>query len=99
MSPGPTRYEGPRSSRWAPGIAGSQGWAERHQISTSFLDRLPREQYRRYLPLFPLAVERFDLDDVRAHVAEELRGVRAEIGRRQIDDADVLQNLIHRYPP
>ena len=34
---------------------------ERHRIVTSFLDRLPREQYRRYLPLFPLAVERFDL--------------------------------------
>jgi glycosyltransferase involved in cell wall biosynthesis len=29
---------------------------------TSFLDRLPREQYRRYLPLFPLAVESFNLD-------------------------------------
>jgi glycosyltransferase involved in cell wall biosynthesis len=35
---------------------------ERHRIVTSFLDRLPREQYRRYLPLFPLAVESFNLD-------------------------------------
>jgi glycosyltransferase involved in cell wall biosynthesis len=34
---------------------------ERHRIVTSFLDRLPRAHYRRYLPLFPLAVERFDL--------------------------------------
>jgi glycosyltransferase involved in cell wall biosynthesis len=34
---------------------------ERHRITTSFLDRLPREHYRRYLPLFPLAIERFDL--------------------------------------
>lgn len=34
---------------------------ERHRIVTSFLDRLPRSSYRHYLPLFPLAVERFDL--------------------------------------
>lgn len=34
---------------------------ERHRIVTSFLDRLPRRSYRHYLPLFPLAVERFDL--------------------------------------
>jgi glycosyltransferase involved in cell wall biosynthesis len=34
---------------------------ERHRIVTSFLDRLPRRHYRRYLPLFPFAVERFDL--------------------------------------
>ena len=38
---------------------------ERHRIHTSFLQHLPmaRTQYRRYLPLFPFAVERFDLDD------------------------------------
>ena len=37
---------------------------ERHRIHTSFLQHLPlaRTQYRRYLPLFPFAVERFDLD-------------------------------------
>jgi glycosyltransferase involved in cell wall biosynthesis len=34
---------------------------EGHRITTSFLDKLPREHYRRYLPLFPLAIERFDL--------------------------------------
>jgi glycosyltransferase involved in cell wall biosynthesis len=34
---------------------------ERHRIVTSFLDRLPKSSYRHYLPLFPLAVERFDL--------------------------------------
>jgi glycosyltransferase involved in cell wall biosynthesis len=34
---------------------------ERHCIVTSFLDRLPKRSYRHYLPLFPLAVERFDL--------------------------------------
>jgi glycosyltransferase involved in cell wall biosynthesis len=37
---------------------------ERHRIHTSFLQHLPlaRTQYRRFLPLFPFAVERFDLD-------------------------------------
>ena len=37
---------------------------ERHRIHTSFLQYMPlaRTQYRRYLPLFPFAVERFDLD-------------------------------------
>ena len=35
----------------------------RHQIRTSFLQRLPRisTSYRSYLPLMPLAIERFDL--------------------------------------
>ena len=37
---------------------------ERHPIHTSFLQRAPalRRHYRRYLPLFPAAVEGFDLD-------------------------------------
>lgn len=37
---------------------------ERHRIRTSFIQRLPGAdtQYRRYLPLFPLAIEQFDLD-------------------------------------
>ena len=37
---------------------------ERHRISTSLVQRLPfaRTQYRRYLPLFPAAIEQFDLD-------------------------------------
>jgi glycosyltransferase involved in cell wall biosynthesis len=37
---------------------------ERHRIHTSFLQHMPmaRSQYRRYLPLFPFAVEQFDLD-------------------------------------
>ena len=36
---------------------------ERHRIQTSWLQRLPfaSRHYRRYLPLFPSAVERFDL--------------------------------------
>ena len=36
---------------------------ERHRIQTSWLQRLPfaSRHYRRYLPLFPAAVERFDL--------------------------------------
>jgi glycosyltransferase involved in cell wall biosynthesis len=34
------------------------------EVRTSFIDRLPRasRSYRSYLPLFPLAVEQFDLD-------------------------------------
>ncbi len=37
---------------------------ERHRIHTSLVQRLPlaATQYRRYLPLFPFAVEQFDLD-------------------------------------
>jgi glycosyltransferase involved in cell wall biosynthesis len=37
---------------------------ERHRIETSFVQWLPRARrhYRRYLPLFPLAIEQFDLD-------------------------------------
>jgi len=37
---------------------------ERHRIHTSFLQHMPwaRSQYRRYLPLFPTAIEQFDLD-------------------------------------
>jgi glycosyltransferase involved in cell wall biosynthesis len=37
---------------------------ERHRIRTSFVQRLPLagSHYRQYLPLFPMAVEQFDLD-------------------------------------
>jgi glycosyltransferase involved in cell wall biosynthesis len=37
---------------------------ERHPIHTSFVQRLPRADrfYRQYLPLFPSAIETFDLD-------------------------------------
>jgi len=37
---------------------------ERHRISTSLVQALPfaRSHYRRYLPLFPTAIEQFDLD-------------------------------------
>ena len=37
---------------------------ERHRIDTSFVQWLPfaARQYRRYLPLFPIAIEQFDLD-------------------------------------
>ena len=36
---------------------------ERHRITTSFIQQLPMgvRRYRHYLPLFPLAIERFDL--------------------------------------
>jgi glycosyltransferase involved in cell wall biosynthesis len=37
---------------------------ERHHIRTSFVQRLPlaSRHYRQYLPLFPFAIEQFDLD-------------------------------------
>jgi glycosyltransferase involved in cell wall biosynthesis len=37
---------------------------ERHRVRTSFLQYMPfaRTHYRSYLPLYPLAIERFDLD-------------------------------------
>jgi glycosyltransferase involved in cell wall biosynthesis len=37
---------------------------ERHRVHTSFLQYLPlaRTHYRSYLPLYPFAIERFDLD-------------------------------------
>ena len=37
---------------------------ERHRIRTSFVQRLPGagRHYRRYLPVFPFAIEQFDLD-------------------------------------
>jgi glycosyltransferase involved in cell wall biosynthesis len=44
---------------YAPGSCGQI--IERHRIFTSFLDRLPKRGYRHYLPLFPLAIESFDL--------------------------------------
>ena len=39
---------------------------ERRRIRTSFVQRLPRagRWYRQYLPVFPVAIEAFDLDDV-----------------------------------
>ena len=42
-----------------PGSAGPI--IERHRIAVSFLDRFPKRYYRNYLPLFPLAIESFDL--------------------------------------
>jgi glycosyltransferase involved in cell wall biosynthesis len=42
-----------------PGSCG--GIIEGRRITASFLDRLPREHYRRYLPLFPRAIESLDL--------------------------------------
>ncbi|MBD3816144.1 MAG: glycosyltransferase family 4 protein [Halothiobacillus sp.] len=40
-----------------------RSWLEGHAMHTSFIQRMPfgRENYRRYLPLMPLAVEQFDL--------------------------------------
>ena len=44
---------------------------ERHRIDTSFVQWLPfaASQYRRYLPLFPTAVEQFDLDSYDAVIS------------------------------
>lgn len=43
-------------------VRGSAGpIIERHRITASFLDRLPVQGYRHYLPLFPMAIESLDL--------------------------------------
>jgi glycosyltransferase involved in cell wall biosynthesis len=34
---------------------------ERHKITASFIDRLPKKYYRNYLPIFPAAIESLDL--------------------------------------
>jgi glycosyltransferase involved in cell wall biosynthesis len=54
---------------------------ERHRISTSFVQRLPlaARHYRRYLPLFPLAVERFDLDDAELVISSSHCAVKAVV--------------------
>ena len=49
---------------------------ERHRVRTSFVQRLPGavRRYRQFLPLFPAAVELFDLDgfDVCKRLRDEL---------------------------
>jgi len=55
---------------------------ERHKISTSFVQHLPRARwwYRSYLPFFPMAVERFDLRDYDLVISSShcvAKGVRA----------------------
>jgi glycosyltransferase involved in cell wall biosynthesis len=62
---------------------------ERHRITTSFVQHLPRADvhYRRYLPLFPLAIEQFrltgyDLVISSSHCAA--KAVRAPIGARHL---------------
>lgn len=42
-----------------PGSAGPI--IEGHRITASFLDRMPKQSYRHYLPLFPTAIESLDL--------------------------------------
>lgn len=51
-----------------------------HRLTTSFLQRIPgaRKHYRKMLPLFPLALESFNLDDydlVLSHEAGPAKGV------------------------
>lgn len=45
--------------------ASQRGFLENHQITTSFIQKLPfsRKHYRLYLPFMPLAVRRLDLSD------------------------------------
>ena len=61
------------------------GTIERHRIVTSFLDRFPAKArwYRNLLPLFPVAVERFDLagyDLVLSSSHCAAKGVRVPMG-------------------
>ncbi|MCW8996475.1 MAG: glycosyltransferase, partial [Psychromonas sp.] len=41
----------------------ARGWLKNNKVTTSFIQRLPfaSSQYRNYLPLFPIAIEQFDL--------------------------------------
>jgi glycosyltransferase involved in cell wall biosynthesis len=62
---------------------------ERHKITTSFLQRLPRSstRYRHYLPLFPLAIEALDLrgyDLVISTSHAVAKGCRAAPGARHV---------------
>ncbi len=62
---------------------------ESHPIHTSFLQRLPmgKKRYQRYLPLFPAAIERFDMrpyDLVFSSSHAVAKGVITHPGTRQI---------------
>src|SRR4030095_15584012 len=62
---------------------------ERHRIHTSFLQHMPlaRSQYRRYLPLFPMAIEQFDLDGCDLVISSShcaAKGVVAPGGARHV---------------
>jgi glycosyltransferase involved in cell wall biosynthesis len=56
---------------------------ERHRIRTSFVQRLPAAaaRYRWYLPLFPLAVEQFDLDGYDLVISSSHCAVKAVVPR------------------
>ena len=56
---------------------------ERHRIRTSFVQRLPASatRYRWYLPLFPVAVEQFDLDGYDLVISSSHCAVKAVVPR------------------
>jgi glycosyltransferase involved in cell wall biosynthesis len=56
---------------------------ERHRIRTSFVQRLPASatRYRWYLPLFPAAVEQFDLDGYDLVISSSHCAVKAVVPR------------------
>lgn len=56
---------------------------ERHRIRTSFVQRLPKagSWYRHYLPLFPAAVELFDLDSFDVVISSSHCAVKSVIPR------------------
>jgi len=62
---------------------------ERHRITTSFVQRLPdlERRYRHYLPLFPLAIARFDLSGYDLVLSAShcvAKGARAGPGGRHV---------------
>ena len=59
------------------------GTIERHRIRTSFVQRLPRAPrwYRHYLPLYPAAVEMFDLDSFDLVISSSHCAVKSVIPR------------------
>jgi glycosyltransferase involved in cell wall biosynthesis len=65
-------------------VPGSVGPSiERHRIRTSFVQRLPASatKYRWYLPLFPAAVEQFDLDGYDLVISSSHCAVKAVVAR------------------
>src|SRR5687767_10222033 len=77
---------------------------ERHRIHTSFLQHMPmaRSQYRRYLPLFPFAIEQFDLDGCDLVISSShcaAKGVVAPGRARRSEERRVGKECRSRWSP
>ena len=75
-------YPTPTCSRWSTSPAACRPRIDTARIRTSLLQRLPgRPVYRHYLPLFPFAIEQFDLDDVDLVVSTSHCAAKAVVPR------------------